>query len=114
MKKNTFYSLALMVAFSMSITTLEAQIQVSKQQDTPSNTNIAIMEKEDENKDLDEFLDRAVKDETVEMAQPEKQNIEIDYLAPLSGGVLLLVVSAALIFWAKEEKNKHIRQFKGV
>ena len=105
MKKNTFYSLALMVAFSMSITTLEAQIQVSKQQDTPSNTNIAIMEKEDENKDLDEFLDRAVKDETVEMAQPEKQNIEIDYLAPLSGGVLLLSCLGGAYLLGKRRKE---------
>ena len=105
MKKNTFYSLALMVAFSMSISTLEAQIQVSKQQDTPSNTNIAIMEKEDENKDLDEFLDRAVKDETVEMAQPEKQNIEIDYLAPLSGGVLLLSCLGGAYLLGKRRKE---------
>ena len=103
MKKNTFYSLALMVAFSMSITTLEAQIQVSKQQDSP--TNIAIMEKEDENKDLDEFLDRAVKDETVEMAQPEKQNIEIDYLAPLSGGVLLLSCLGGAYLLGKRRKE---------
>lgn len=103
MKKNTFYSLALMVAFSMSITTLEAQIQVSKQQETP--TNIAIMEKEDENKDLDEFLDRAVKDETVEMAQPEKQNIEIDYLAPLSGGVLLLSCLGGAYLLGKRRKE---------
>jgi len=105
MKKNIFYSLALMVAFSMSITTLEAQVQVSKQQDTPSNTNIAIMEKEDENKDLDEFLDRAVKDETVEMAQPEKQNIEIDYLAPLSGGVLLLSCLGGAYLLGKRRKE---------
>ena len=105
MKKNIFYSLALMVAFSMSITTLEAQIQVSKQQDTPANTNIAIMEKEDENKDLDEFLDRAVKDETVEMAQPEKQNIEIDYLAPLSGGVLLLSCLGGAYLLGKRRKE---------
>ena len=105
MKKNTFYTLALMVAFSMSITTLEAQIQVSKQQDTPSNTNIAIMEKEDENKNLDEFLDRAVKDETVEMAQPEKQNIEIDYLAPLSGGVLLLSCLGGAYLLGKRRKE---------
>ena len=105
MKKNTFYTLALMVAFSMSITTLEAQIQVSKQQDTPANTNIAIMEKEDENKDLDEFLDRAVKDETVEMAQPEKQNIEIDYLAPLSGGVLLLSCLGGAYLLGKRRKE---------
>ena len=105
MKKNTFYSLALMVAFSMSITTLEAQIQVSKQQDTPANTNIAIMEKEDENKDLDEFLDRAVKDETVELAQPEKQNIEIDYLAPLSGGVLLLSCLGGAYLLGKRRKE---------
>jgi hypothetical protein len=103
MKKNTFYSLALMVAFSMSISTLEAQIQVSKQQETP--TNIAIMEKEDENKDLDEFLDRAVKDETVEMAQPEKQNIEIDYLAPLSGGVLLLSCLGGAYLLGKRRKE---------
>ena len=103
MKKNTFYSLALMVAFSMSITTLEAQIQVSKQQDNP--TNIAIMEKEDENKNLDEFLDRAVKDETVEMAQPEKQNIEIDYLAPLSGGVLLLSCLGGAYLLGKRRKE---------
>ena len=103
MKKNTFYSLALMVAFSMSISTLEAQIQVSKQQEAP--TNIAIMEKEDENKDLDEFLDRAVKDETVEMAQPEKQNIEIDYLAPLSGGVLLLSCLGGAYLLGKRRKE---------
>lgn len=103
MKKNTFYSLALMVAFSMSISTLEAQIQVSKRQETP--TNIAIMEKEDENKDLDEFLDRAVKDETVEMAQPEKQNIEIDYLAPLSGGVLLLSCLGGAYLLGKRRKE---------
>lgn len=103
MKKNTFYSLALMVAFSMSISTLEAQIQVSKQQETP--TNIAIMEKEDENKELDEFLDRAVKDETVEMAQPEKQNIEIDYLAPLSGGVLLLSCLGGAYLLGKRRKE---------
>ena len=103
MKKNTFYALALMVAFSMSISTLEAQSQVSKQQETP--TNIAIMEKEDENKDLDEFLDRAVKDETVEMAQPEKQNIEIDYLAPLSGGVLLLSCLGGAYLLGKRRKE---------
>lgn len=103
MKKNTFYTLALMVAFSMSASTLEAQIQVSKQQDNP--TNIAIIEKEDENKDLDEFLDRSVKDETVEMAQPEKQNIEIDYLAPLSGGVLLLSCLGGAYLLGKRRKE---------
>ena len=103
MKKNTFYTLALMVAFSMSASTLKAQIQVSKQQDKP--TNIAIMEKEDENKDLDEFLDRSVKDETVEMAQPEKQNIEIDYLAPLSGGVLLLSCLGGAYLLGKRRKE---------
>ena len=103
MKKNTFYTLALMVAFSMSDSTLEAQIQVSKQQDNP--TNIAIIEKEDENKDLDEFLDRSVKDETVEMAQPEKQNIEIDYLAPLSGGVLLLSCLGGAYLLGKRRKE---------
>ena len=64
-----------------------------------------IIEKEDENKDLDEFLDRSVKDETVEMAQPEKQNIEIDYLAPLSGGVLLLSCLGGAYLLGKRRKE---------
>ena len=104
MKKNTLTTLALMVAFSMSFSTLEAQIKVSKQQDL-NPTNIAIAEKEEENKDLDEFLDRSVKDETVEMAQPEKQNIEIDYLAPLSGGVLLLSCLGGAYLLGKKRKE---------
>lgn len=104
MKKNTFSALALMVAFSMTFSTLEAQIQVSKQQDL-NPTNIVVVEKEEENKDLDEFLDRSVKDETVEMAQPEKQNIEIDYLAPLSGGVLLLSCLGGAYLLGKKRKE---------
>lgn len=104
MKKNTLTTLALMVAFSMSFSTLEAQIKVSKQQEQ-NPTNIVVEEKEEENKDLDEFLDRSVKDETVEMAQPEKQNIEIDYLAPLSGGVLLLSCLSGAYLLGKKRKE---------
>ena len=104
MKKNMFSTMALMVVFSMSFSTLEAQIQVSKQQDL-NPTNIVVVEKEEENKDLDEFLDRSVKDETVEMAQPEKQNIEIDYLAPLSGGVLLLSCLGGAYLLGKKRKE---------
>ena len=104
MKKNIFSTMALMIVFSMSFSTLEAQIKVSKQQDL-NPTNIAIVEKEEENKDLDEFLDRSVKDETVEMAQPEKQNIEIDYLAPLSGGVFLLSCLGGAYLLGKKRKE---------
>ena len=91
MKKNTLTTLALMVAFS------------TQQEQNP--TNIVVEEKEEENKDLDEFLDRSVKDETVEMAQPEKQNIEIDYLAPLSGGVLLLSCLGGAYLLGKKRKE---------
>ena len=104
MKKNTLTTVALMVAFSMSFSTLEAQIKDSKQQEQ-NPTNIVVEEKEEENKDLDEFLDRSVKDETVEMAQPEKQNIEIDYLAPLSGGVLLLSCLGGAYLLGKKRKE---------
>jgi hypothetical protein len=67
---------------------------------------IAVTEEEEDTKDQEEFLDRAVKDETVEMPQPEKQNITIDSLAPLGGEVLLLsVLGGAYLLGKKRKEN---------
>ena len=106
MKKNTITTLALIAAFSMAASSVEAQINLEKQKEKVQEASIALEEKdEDANTDQDEFLDRAVKDETVEMPQPEKQNITIDYLAPLSGGVLLLSCLGGAYLIGKRRKE---------
>ena len=106
MKKNTITTLALIAAFSMAASSVEAQINLEKQKEKVQEASIALVEDdEDENTDQDEFLDRAVKDETVEMPQPEKQNITIDYLAPLGGGVLLLSCLGGAYLIGKRRKE---------
>ena len=103
MNKNTITTLAFIAAFSMTATSVQAQItQVSKEE---AKSNIAVTEEVDDTKGLDDFLDRSVHDETVELAQPEKQNIEIDYLAPLSGGVLLLSCLGGAYLLGKRRKE---------
>ena len=101
MKKNLITTLALIAAFSMTASTLEAQIVRSRDVEK----NIAVVEEEIVNDKEEEFLDRAVKDETVEMAQPEKQNIEIDYLAPVGSGVLLLSCLGGAYLLGKRRKE---------
>ena len=104
MKKNTISMLALLAAFSMTASSVFAQIKVSQKEGLKEA--IAVTEEEEDTKDQEEFLDRAVKDETVEMPQPEKQNITIDSLAPLGGEVLLLsVLGGAYLLGKKRKEN---------
>ena len=103
MKKNTITALTLIAAFSMAASTAEAQIVRSKDVDK----NIAVVEQEVVNKDEEEFLDKGVKSENVEMPQPEQQNITIDYLAPLGGEILLLsCLGGAYLIGKKRKENK--------
>jgi hypothetical protein len=105
MKKNTITTLALIAAFSITATSVQAQITKASKNDFKEN--IAVAEEVDDTKDLEEFLDRSIKDETVEFAQPEKQNIEIDYLAPLGGEILLLsCLGGAYLIGKKRKENK--------
>lgn len=103
MKKNTISLLAILAAFSMTTTSVEAQIQVSSKVDR----NITVIEKAtDDAKDHEEFLDLANKNDNVDMPQPEQQNITIDYLAPLGGGVLLLsCLGGAYLLGKKRKEN---------
>lgn len=103
MKKNTISLLAILAAFSMTTTSVEAQIQVSSKVDR----NITVIEKvTDDAKDHEEFLDLANKNDNVDMPQPEQQNITIDYLAPLGGGVLLLsCLGGAYLLGKKRKEN---------
>ena len=105
MKKNT---ISLLAAFSITATSTSAQITVPKVSKDSIKEAIAITEQVvDDTKDQEEFLDRAVKDETVEMAQPEEQNITIDYLAPMGSGVLLLsCLGGAYLLGKKRKENK--------
>ena len=104
MKKNTISMFALLTAFSMTASFSQAQItKVEKQEFTES---IAIAEEVDDTKDQEEFFDRAVKDENVEMPQPEQQNITIDSLCPLGGEVLLLsILGGAYLLGKKRKEN---------
>lgn len=101
MKKNSITTLAVIAAFSMAASTVEAQIVKS----IDVEKNIAVVEEVDDEKEHEEFLDRAVKSETVEMAQPEKQNITIDYLAPVGSGVLLLSCLGGAYLLGKRRKE---------
>lgn len=102
MKKNTITTLALIAAFSMAASSVEAQI--AKQKDFENN--IAVVEEEVVDKEEEEeFLDRSVNDENVEMPQPEEQNITIDYLAPLNGGILLLSCLGGAYLLGKRRKE---------
>ena len=103
MKKNTISFWAILAAFSMTTTSVEAQIQVSSKVDR----NITVLEKAaDDTKDHEEFLDLANKNDNVDMPQPEQQNITIDYLAPLGGGVLLLsCLGGAYLLGKKRKEN---------
>lgn len=105
MKKNTITTLALLAAFSMTATSVQAQItKVSKEE---AKSNIAVTEEVDDTRGLEDFLDRSAHDETVELAQPEKQNIEIDYLAPLGSEILLLsCLGGAYLIGKKRKENK--------
>lgn len=103
MKKITITTLALIAAFSMTATTVQAQITKVSKEDFKEN--IAMTEEVDDTKGLEEFLDRSIKDETVEMAQPEKQNITIDYLAPVGNGVLLLSCLGGAYLLGKKRKK---------
>lgn len=100
MKKNTM--LAVLAVFLMTASSVEAQIKVSQKDDLES---IAITEEVDDTKGQEEFLDRAVKTETVEMTQPEKQNITIDYCAPLGGEILLLSCLGGAYLIGKKRKK---------
>ena len=103
MKKTRITTLAMLAAFTMTAFSVEAQIQVSKDDFQES---IAVVEKVDDTKDQDEFLDRAVKNENVELAQPEEQNITIDYWAPLGGEILLLsCLGGAYLLGKKRKEN---------
>lgn len=101
MKKNTITTLALIAAFSMSASFAEAQIAKSKD----FEKNIVVAEEEVVGKEEDEFLDRAVKEENVEMPQAEQQNITIDYCAPLGGGILLLSCLGGAYLLGKRRKE---------
>ena len=102
MKKNTISLLAILAAFSMTTTSVEAQVQVSSKTDR----NITVIEKAvDDAKDHEEFLDLANKNENVDMPQPAEQNITIDYLAPLGSGVLLLSCLGGTYLLGKKRKE---------
>ena len=102
MKKNTITTLALIAAFTMAASTIEAQIARPKDFDN----SIDLAEKEEViDKEQEEFLDRSIKDEEVEMPQPEEQNITIDYLAPLNGGILLLSCLGGAYLLGKRRKE---------
>lgn len=105
MKKNTIPMLAILAAFSMTATSVQAQIKKVSKEDFQGS--IAITEEVDDTKGHEEFLNRTIKDETVEMVQPEKQNIEIDYLAPLGSEILLLsCLGGAYLIGKKRKENK--------
>lgn len=104
MKKNTISLLAVLAAFSMTATSTSAQITIPR--DSIQKSIAVVEEVEDDTKGQEEFLDLAVKNETVEMPQPEHQNITIDYLAPLGGGVLLLsCLGGAYLLGKKRKEN---------
>jgi hypothetical protein len=104
MKKNTISLLAILAAFSMTATSTSAQITIPK--DSIQKSIAVVEEVEDDTKGQEEFLDLAVKNENVEMPQPEHQNITIDYLAPLGGGVLLLsCLGGAYLLGKKRKEN---------
>lgn len=95
--------LALVAAFSMTASSAFAQIKVSSKEDVIEA--IAITDEVHDTIDQ-EFLDRAVKNEDVEMPQPEEQNITIDYLAPLGGEILLLsCLGGAYLLGKKRKEN---------
>lgn len=107
MKKNTISLLAVLAAFSMTASSVSAQITLPKVSKDSIKEAIAITEEVvDDTKDQEEFLDRAVKDETVEMAQPEEQGITIDRIAPLGGEVLLLGILGGAYLIGKKRKEK--------
>lgn len=106
MKKNTISTLAMLAAFAMAVSTVDAQILVPTE--TVENSyegNVVVIEDEEDDKDQDVFLDRAVHDETVEMPQAEKQNITIDYCAPLGSGILLLSCLGGAYLLGKRRKE---------
>lgn len=103
MKKSTISMLALLAAFSMTAT---SQAQITKAEKKDFTENIAVAEEIDDTKGQEEFLNREVKDETVEMAQPEKQNITIDQLAPLGSEILLLSCLGGAYLIGKRRKEK--------
>ena len=105
MKKNTITTLAMIAAFAMATSSVEAQIQ-SLTETNPYEENIVVVDEEEENEEQDEFLDRGVGDkEVVEMPQAEKQNITIDALAPLGSGVLLLSCLGGAYLLGKRRKE---------
>jgi hypothetical protein len=107
MKKNTISLLAVLAAFSITATSTSAQITVPKVSKDSIKEAIAITEEVvDDTKDQEEFLDRAVKDETVEMAQPEEQNITIDGIAPLGSEILLLSILGGAYLIGKKRKEE--------
>ena len=106
MKKNTISTLAMLAAFTMAVSTVDAQILVPTETVEDSyEANVVIIEEEEDDKDQDVFLDRAVHDETVEMPQAEKQNITIDYCAPLGSGILLLSCLGGAYLLGKRRKE---------
>ena len=103
MKKNTITTLALIAAFSMAASSVEAQISRPKDYEK----SIEVAEKEEViDKEQEEFLDRGTKeDDVVELPQPEEQNITIDYLAPLGSGILLLSCLGGAYLLGKKRKE---------
>ena len=105
MKKNTISTLAMLAAFTMAVSTVDAQILVPTETVEDSyEANVVIIEEEDD-KDQDVFLDRSINDERVEMPQAEKQNITIDYCAPLGSGILLLSCLGGAYLLGKRRKE---------
>lgn len=106
MKKNTISTLAMLAAFAMAVSTVDAQILVPTE--TVENSyeeNVVVIEDEEDDKDQDVFLDRSVNDERVEMPQAEKQNITIDDVAPLGSGILLLSCLGGAYLLGKRRKE---------
>ena len=104
MKKNTISMLAILAAFSMTANSVQAQITLSSKENIEEA--ITVTEDVDDTKGQEEFLDRSVKKETVEMEQPEQLNITIDSLAPLGGEILLLsCLGGAYLLGKKRKEN---------
>ena len=104
MKKRIFTVLGLVTALSMLTSITYAQIQVL--QDEKIQGNIIIYEEDEEDEEGEEGLDKSTAgDEVVEMPQAEQQNITIDYLAPLNGGILLLSCLGGAYLLGKRRKE---------
>lgn len=103
MKRRSFLMIAALGAFVFMTSTSQGQIRrISKDDELQSNIQVEDVVIGDEV----EEVDRAIQSTEVEMPQPEKQNITIDYLAPLGGEIMLLACLGGAYLLGKRKREK--------